>query len=493
MSKGRKHLVKTWIFFLVISMIVSSISFQYSFAATSISVQEAINHNAGAVVTVRGYIVGAMQHSLDLTKGPILITKGGDFTQENIVLVDNLNEIEDGKLFPVRFVDTYKEVKEALNLATNPENFGRQVEVTGTLNNPFFMPGLIRASSYSWIPLTIQHTPPEETAVFQKAIKLQITTTGGNGTVTAAVYYKYDEEASFRIASFLEGEAVIPAEEVLQNIQYYIMAEDQDEVVRVPVAEEGTYRIEVLPAEPQQPDSDEGGTNNGDSHQEPPNGEGPNEGESGEREDDDANQKNGEKEKEDNLEDDTAEEKEEGKKSSRNTNTSDGQQKPMSTEEVVEMALGTELVEISQENDVIAFIDIENHWAQEYINALAELGIVRGYKDGSFKPDHPITYGEFITMLMKALDLSVEVKGDAKETLKHWAEKYIAVAATEGIIPDYDTALAAADEMIIEVEMIGILNKVKEDSTFQYSTITENHIITRAEAAMILIGYLDIF
>lgn len=40
-----------------------------------------------------------------------------------------------------------------------------------------------------------------------------------------------------------------------------------------------------------------------------------------------------------------------------------------------------------------------NHWAYEAIEKLAELGIVNGYGDGSFKPDEAVTRAELATML----------------------------------------------------------------------------------------------
>lgn len=48
------------------------------------------------------------------------------------------------------------------------------------------------------------------------------------------------------------------------------------------------------------------------------------------------------------------------------------------------------------------FTDLDNHWAKESINYLAEKGIISGYRDGTFKPDAPLTRAEFATMLIKA-------------------------------------------------------------------------------------------
>ena len=47
-------------------------------------------------------------------------------------------------------------------------------------------------------------------------------------------------------------------------------------------------------------------------------------------------------------------------------------------------------------------IDIEGHWAQTEIDTLLEKGVVRGYEDGSFRPDAPITRAEFVALLNRA-------------------------------------------------------------------------------------------
>ncbi len=46
--------------------------------------------------------------------------------------------------------------------------------------------------------------------------------------------------------------------------------------------------------------------------------------------------------------------------------------------------------------------DVKGHWAQSYIESLAAKGIVRGYIDGNFHPDDPVTANQFATMAEKA-------------------------------------------------------------------------------------------
>lgn len=47
--------------------------------------------------------------------------------------------------------------------------------------------------------------------------------------------------------------------------------------------------------------------------------------------------------------------------------------------------------------------DYQGGWAEGYINACVQLGIVSGYGDGTFKPGNPVTTAEALTMIINAL------------------------------------------------------------------------------------------
>jgi len=82
------------------------------------------------------------------------------------------------------------------------------------------------------------------------------------------------------------------------------------------------------------------------------------------------------------------------------------------------------------------FNDINNHWAQKYINTLAEAGYVAGYETGEFKPNNDITYGEVVTMLLNSLGYKEEVRLINRE----WPKNYINMAGILGLFDDYDAA-----------------------------------------------------
>jgi hypothetical protein len=48
-----------------------------------------------------------------------------------------------------------------------------------------------------------------------------------------------------------------------------------------------------------------------------------------------------------------------------------------------------------------SFTDIENHWATDFIRRLANLNLVTGFVDGSFKPDAPLNRAQYAAMIVK--------------------------------------------------------------------------------------------
>lgn len=55
------------------------------------------------------------------------------------------------------------------------------------------------------------------------------------------------------------------------------------------------------------------------------------------------------------------------------------------------------------------FTDVpESYWANGYIMKAAELGIIGGYQNGSFKPGDTVTYEQALTMVVRAMALEEE-------------------------------------------------------------------------------------
>ena len=52
------------------------------------------------------------------------------------------------------------------------------------------------------------------------------------------------------------------------------------------------------------------------------------------------------------------------------------------------------------------YSDIASNWAAEDINLLADLGVVTGKPDGTFRPDSQITRAEIVAILVRLYDLN---------------------------------------------------------------------------------------
>lgn len=56
--------------------------------------------------------------------------------------------------------------------------------------------------------------------------------------------------------------------------------------------------------------------------------------------------------------------------------------------------------------DLPTFSDIKNHWAEEFIRRLADLDLIRGFNDGSFRPNQPINRGQYATLIAQIFNPS---------------------------------------------------------------------------------------
>lgn len=69
---------------------------------------------------------------------------------------------------------------------------------------------------------------------------------------------------------------------------------------------------------------------------------------------------------------------------------------------ILDLMLGYDPAPLTQAYDY--FTDVPaDHWATGYIKTAVELGLVNGFGDGTFRPNDTLTYGQAITMLMRAL------------------------------------------------------------------------------------------
>ena len=68
------------------------------------------------------------------------------------------------------------------------------------------------------------------------------------------------------------------------------------------------------------------------------------------------------------------------------------------------------------------FSDIKGHWAEKYIERAAELGWIKGFEDGTFRPDTYITRAQAMTMINRVLNRIPEDESDLLPGMNVWPD-----------------------------------------------------------------------
>jgi hypothetical protein len=108
--------------------------------------------------------------------------------------------------------------------------------------------------------------------------------------------------------------------------------------------------------------------------------------------------------------------------------------------------------------------DVGGNWAEPFIKALVAKDIIKGYPDGTFKPDQPVTRAEFAALLNKAFELK-EVRAARKfkdVPKKYWAAEVIQKAYKGGFLSGYPNGTFAPKQNIIRIQsLVSLVNGSK--------------------------------
>ena len=106
------------------------------------------------------------------------------------------------------------------------------------------------------------------------------------------------------------------------------------------------------------------------------------------------------------------------------------------------------------------FKDIKHHWAADEIRKLHEMGVLKGFEDGTFKPDKYITRAEFVTVIVRALQLEMtSTTGFADVPDRHWALGAISAGVRQGLLHGYPDGTFRPNYFITRAESAAILTR----------------------------------
>ncbi|MBM7648449.1 hypothetical protein JOC78_001391 [Bacillus ectoiniformans] len=146
-----------------------------------------------------------------------------------------------------------------------------------------------------------------------------------------------------------------------------------------------------------------------------------------------------------------------------------------------------------------SFRDLDEHWAHEEIDYLYQKSVIKGYSDGTFRPNNYVTRVQAMTMIARGLKLNLTNRpnpGFKDVPMNHYAYREIAAVVDEGIYPKsaylYPNALISREVM---ARMVASAFQLEGESTVAFKDAPVGYwaypYITKLAANNITTGYAD--
>ncbi|MBQ3053820.1 MAG: S-layer homology domain-containing protein [Clostridia bacterium] len=128
-----------------------------------------------------------------------------------------------------------------------------------------------------------------------------------------------------------------------------------------------------------------------------------------------------------------------------------------------------------------AYCDISGHWAEEYIEKAAAMGLIQGHPGGKFDPDSPITLAEVLAMLVPVVTgLRPEITDS-----QQWYTEYVNEAFECGILNNF-----TQEELVgfYDSPALRLMINVLFDNTLVSLKLSPPHRLSEKNAAKALVG-----
>jgi len=102
------------------------------------------------------------------------------------------------------------------------------------------------------------------------------------------------------------------------------------------------------------------------------------------------------------------------------------------------------------------FPDIQGNWARSFIEALAARGVIKGFPDGTFRPDEPVTRVQFAAMIRQAFQRApkrLETQF-VDVAASFWGNQAIQAAYRTGFLEGYPNNIFLPDQNIPRVQVL---------------------------------------
>lgn len=106
------------------------------------------------------------------------------------------------------------------------------------------------------------------------------------------------------------------------------------------------------------------------------------------------------------------------------------------------------------------FEDTKGSDYEESIEALAELGVINGYEDGTYQPDEPVNRAELLKIVFLALDEEISEERNCFSDVKdEWFAPYVCQAKSLNIVEGYSDKKFRPEQKVNMAEAFKIINE----------------------------------
>ena len=132
-------------------------------------------------------------------------------------------------------------------------------------------------------------------------------------------------------------------------------------------------------------------------------------------------------------------------------------------QEVAKIILGARGYEVNEELSLeVADADNVADWAKGYVATAVDKGIIKGYEDGTVKPENVVTRAEFAALIVRALSATSEVQGESFTDVSAdaWYAADVECAKNLGIVGGYEDGTFRGDNTVTRREAFAMVYRM---------------------------------
>lgn len=127
---------------------------------------------------------------------------------------------------------------------------------------------------------------------------------------------------------------------------------------------------------------------------------------------------------------------------------------------VLAIAMILTMVPFSAFADETTASDLDGHWAENVITEWMDYGVIKGYEDGTIRPNNSITRAEMTAMLDRVMDYQTKAANNFSDLQDTWYTDVILKANAAGVIGGYPDGTVKPDATITRQEAVAMFSRV---------------------------------